>query len=683
MNPDQILELTGPAVPVNIRKGTKAPVQKAWTTLTIADVGPAYKAGLTGNIGVSLGQPSLGLHTIDCDDDETFKVMLASNPLLTETLQSHGKRGGNFWIRIEGDAPKSSKLKSQDGKALGEWRGTGNQTIIYGTHPSGIEYRNNGKTAITIPFADLKWPDTWLLPWEERQESKQNTRPDTEASEQSRVKIESVRVLVASIPPRPSYDIWLKVAAAVRHEIGDTATAIELLKEWSPEEKKGEYAELLASPFPEITFASLVHMAGHHGFSGVVRRFFYNGRSFCWESPSGFIPLPCEAPVRQHLSVMGVPSKKQAEVLCAIREQQMVGYIGPVAGLHAGLHECNGDKVLVTKGPIIIEGKQGTDTFVHDILTGLLGDPDHPQQLQTFLDWLAHSRRAVIGGKRVQTPVVVFTGRRGNGKSLAIEIIKRSLGGRSAKAYRFMSGDTPFNADLVGSELLVVDDAAASKDHRSRMTLAQNIKDNLFSGSFRMEAKGRDAVECHPVHAMVMAVNDDPDHLRVLPELDGTMGDKINLFKTQAATIPDGSDFEGIGDRLTKALPAFLYNLDRRDLSSAYDDRRRLQCFWHPEVTEALGCLSPERQLLELIHQCWSVTEDIRNHSKWVGVASELEAKLTESGASTANAARRLFSWQGACGTYMGRLAESEGSGVERAGWTHGKTRRYSVAGGG
>jgi hypothetical protein len=680
MTPDQILQLTGAAVLLNISKGSKAPTQKGWQTLTLADIGPAYKASLRGNIGISLGDPSLGLHTIDCDDDETFNVMLESNPILTDTLQSHGARGGNFWIRIEGDAPKSSKLKSQEGKALGEWRGTRNQTIIYGTHPDGIEYRNNGKMAITIPFADLKWPDTWLLPWEERQESKQNTRPDTEASEQSPVKSESVRVLVASIPPRPSYDIWLKVAAAVRHGIGDTASAIELLKEWSPEEKKGEYAELLASPFPEITFASLVHMAGHHGFSGVVTRFFYNGRSFCMKSPSGFIPLPAEAPVRQHLGILGVPPKRQAEVLCAIREQQMVGYIGPVAGLPAGLHECNGDKVLVTKGPTIIEGQKGTDTFIHDLLTGLLGDPDYPQQLQTFLDWLAHSRRAIKAGKRVQTPVVALTGKRGSGKSLAIEIIKRSLGGRSAKAYRFMSGDSPFNADLVGSELLVVDDDAASKDHRSRMALTQHIKANFFSGSFRLEAKGRDAIECFPVHALVMAVNEDPDHLRVLPELEESMEDKINLLKTWSSPIPQGLDFAGIGERLTRSLPAFLYELDQRDISGAYDERKRLKCFWHPEVVEALGCLSPERQLLELIHQCWSVTEDIRNHGKWVGVASELEAKLTEFGASTANAAKRLFSWPAACGAYLGRLSDKEGTGVAKEGWSPSKIRRYAIS---
>lgn len=684
MNPDQILELTGEVVLLNIRKGTKAPTHRGWQKLLLADMGPAYMATLRGNIGVSLGEPSRGLYTIDCDDESTFKGMLEINPILSSTLHSWSRRGGNFWLRIEGDAPKSCKLKGQDGGALGEWRGTGNQTVICGTHPSGVEYQNNGKPVITIRFSDLKWPDTWVLPWvgpfltQDRVDSSR-----LGGNQQGEISTEAVRAMLNSIPPRPDYDTWIRVAAAVRHGLGSTEGAIEMLKAWSKEEKMGEYAKVLKSPFPEISVGSLIFMARQHGFSGVVKRFFYNGRSFCMESKDRFIPLTAESAVRQHLAVLGVPESARDGVLCSIREHQLVGYIGPVAGLRSGLHEFNGDKVLVTKGPSIIEGIEGTDTFVQDILTGLLDDSEHPEQLPTFLDWLAHCRNAVVKGKRIQTPVVVFTGKRGNGKSLTIEIIKRVLGGRAAKAYRFLSGDSPFNADLVGSELLVVDDDAASKDHRSRLALAQNIKTNLFAGSFRLEAKGRDAIDCHPVHALVMAVNEDPDHLRVLPELDESMDDKINLFRTKAALIPNGGDMNEIQNRLTASLPSFLYNLDRRDLAEAYNDRNRLKCFRHPEVINALGCLSPERQLLELIHQCYSVTNAIQEEGKWVGVASELEGRLTENQAVTANSARRLFSWQGACGTYLGRLADMEGAGVKRAGWSPGKTRRYSITRGG
>jgi hypothetical protein len=43
-----------------------------------------------------------------------------------------------------------------------------------------------------------------------------------------------------------------------------------------------------------------------------------------------------------------------------------------------------------------------------------------------------------------------------------------------------------------------------------------------------------------------------------------------------------------------------------------------------------------------------------------------LEAALTESHATTQHQARRLLSWGGACGTYLGRLADAGDKGVHR-----------------
>jgi hypothetical protein len=420
----------------------------------------------------------------------------------------------------------------------------------------------------------------------------------------------------------------------------------------------------------------------HNWYESVIGRFFYNGRSYAFRGDSGSYITLVESAVRQHLANIGIQRHDMGKALCDIRETQMVSYIGEIAGLPPGLHECNGSKALVTKGPHIIEGKEGEDTFVMDMLKGLLTDPDHPEQLGVFLDWLAHARRAVLNGKRTQTPAIALVGGRGAGKSLAIEIINRSLGGRTAKAYQYFSGDNRFNADLAGAELLVIDDAAASRDQRSRAAFAQNLKDSFFSASFRVEGKGTNAVHIQPVHALAIALNEDPEHLRVLPEMDESMEDKISLFRVRQAPIPHGSGHSQVSDMLTRGMPAFLWELNVRNISESYDHVGRLKTFWHPEITEAIGCMSPERQLLELIHQCGSVTEDINNNGEWIGTASELQALLTEYTKPTAHAAKGLFTWKQACGTYLGRLARIHSSGVKLAGVGHQKIARYSVSGG-
>ena len=674
---DDILQLTGPAVLLDIKSKSKAPKRKAWQQLTLEDMSPSYKADLQNNIGVSLGAPSQGLHTIDCDDDEAFKTLLKLNPELKETLQSHGARGGNFWVRIDGEAPKNSKIKSERGEPLGEWRGTGNQTVIHGMHPKGSVYRNNGKRALSMCFEAIKWPDNWSLPWEDQKRPIGNPPSGTQ---EGPIAFDRVQALLDSIPKRPSYDLWLKISASVRNAIGDTEKAIELLKTWSPEEVQGEYEKLLQASFPEISYKTLIYHAERHGFSGVVKKFFYTGYSFQMQSPQGFIPLRTESQVCQHLTEMLVPKQNHPQVLCSIRENQFVSYVGPVAGHSPGLYRCNGEKILATRGPIIIEAKNGEDYFIGQFFRSLLGDTEHPEQIDYFLDTLAYMRRAVITGQRVQSPVIALIGKRGDGKSLAIEIMKQALGGRTAKAYRFMSGDTCFNADLVGAELLVIDDDAVSKDHRSRVTLAHNIKTNLFSGSFRLEAKGRDAIECYPTHAMVMALNDDPEHLRVLPEIDESMMDKINLFKTSPSDIPKEVTRQELARLISESIPAFVYQLDQRDISQALDSRRRIKCFMHPEIYSALNDLSPEIQLLGLIHQNVLISGEITRGGKWVGTASELQSLLTDYQCSTAASARHLLSWSNACGTYLGRLAQSERFGVKKTGYSPHKIQRYTIS---
>lgn len=660
-----LLELLGTAVLLDVTKGGKAPRDKRWQRITLEDMTPHYLRGLTGNIGVSLGKASNGLHSIDCDEETTFARLLELNPDFANTLQSHGKRGGNFWLRIEGEAPKTGHFhrrpKSKDSR-LGEWRGTGAQTIIHGRHPSGINYRNNGRPVATMKFSDIVWPSDWWMPWQEHDAPPASSK-EAQAERQSKDRL-VVETMLQSIPPRPDYDLWMKLVAAVRNSLGNDDEAVEMLKAWSPEETPGEYSKLLkSSAFPEITFGTLFHHADDNGFAGAVKRFFYSTRAFGMQGRNGYIPLNGEAAVRQHLEKLGVPKPAHGSILCDIRETQFVDYIGPIAGHPPGLHTFNGSKMVITSGPLIVPAVAGKCSFMDAFITGLLEDPRHPSQLGRFLDWLAHCRRAVLNHRRVQTPAVALAGQRGDGKSLLIEIINRSLGNRSAKGYDFFSGRKTFNAEMAGAELIVMDDDAASNHHGARVRLAQAIKSNQFASGVRIEGKGREAFNADPIQAIVMAANRDAEALRVLPEL-AEMDDKIMLLKTSPAPCHETPE-ENIA-AIEAELPAFLHQLEARDLSQAYDERRRLKCFWHPEIVEAVGLLSPERQLLDLAHQLPAVHNTVITGGEWCGTAAELEAALTDREATTQHQARRLLSWGGACGTYLGRLADAGNLGVHR-----------------
>jgi hypothetical protein len=162
-----ILRLLGPALLLPWPAGCKGSPKK-WKHLQLTDMSaPSHLAELerAGNIGVVLGRASNGLLTLDFDDEDYIERFLEANPLLRTTLRTTAQRGCNIWLRCTTDYPRSSKLKNRSGEEIGEWRADGNQTIVAGTHPTGVPYRFVVENpAIVIDYSEIVWPDVILPP---------------------------------------------------------------------------------------------------------------------------------------------------------------------------------------------------------------------------------------------------------------------------------------------------------------------------------------------------------------------------------------------------------------------------------------------------------------------------------------------------------------------------------------
>ncbi|MHA3771603.1 phage/plasmid primase, P4 family [Verrucomicrobiota bacterium sgz303538] len=156
------------AVLIPIPAGQKAPKVKGWNQLRLEDTRTEeYRRELSkGNIGVLLGDPSNGLCAIDIDSNEAVEPFLKLNPMLAETVRSKGARGEQIWLRIKGEAPQLTKLRTLDRKDWGEWRATGGQSVIHGTHPNGMPYHVVCEGPIaTLTFEQIIWPENLKLPW--------------------------------------------------------------------------------------------------------------------------------------------------------------------------------------------------------------------------------------------------------------------------------------------------------------------------------------------------------------------------------------------------------------------------------------------------------------------------------------------------------------------------------------
>jgi YVTN family beta-propeller protein len=68
------------------------------------------------------------------------------------------------------------------------------------------------------------------------------------------------------IPKRPNYSDWIKIVAAVGDAL-PLEDAIELLKEWSPEEQEGEYGDKLPHRLENVHIGTLIHLAKQQGWT--------------------------------------------------------------------------------------------------------------------------------------------------------------------------------------------------------------------------------------------------------------------------------------------------------------------------------------------------------------------------------------------------------------------------------
>ena len=192
--------------------------------------------------------------------------------------------------------------------------------------------------------------------------------------------------------------------------------------------------------------------------------------------------------------------------------------------------------------------------------------------------------------------------------------------------------------------------------------MAQSIKGYLFSTEVGFEKKGRDQLQFKPIQAVVIAVNRAPEHLRVLPNLEDSMEDKISILVTSPGKIP--SDIQGKPEALSKIvdreLPGFLFALEQRIPAT---EGGRLKCYRNPEILADLNILSNEYQLLALIRE--AAEADPEAFAKPV-TANHLANYLTGQYAVTRHSAQGLLRWPPVCGMYLSTLAKDPFSGVEK-----------------
>jgi hypothetical protein len=342
-----------------------------------------------------------------------------------------------------------------------------------------------------------------------------------------------------------------------------------------------------------------------------------------------------------------------------IQDNHSVAYAAPLAGHRKGLYPIEGQRILVINSPTLIKPQPGSWQTLDFVLSNLLG-----QQTVYVYGWLKVALEFLRENQRGPGQALVLAGEHNCGKSLLQNLITRLLGGRSAKPYRYMTEQTAFNSELFTAEHLMIEDEPASSDLRTRRKFGSYIKIVTVDETQSFHAKNRPALTLKPFWRLTISVNIEPHNLLILPELDESIEDKVILLKATKFPMPmpthTPTKQKAFWDKLISELPAFVDFLLKWEIPEEMrSERFGITHYHHPEIRKAIDAVSPEMRMLALVDR----TVFCGKTTPWEGTAAELQIFLE---LAETEESHKLFGYDSAAGSYLGRLAKKVANRVQK-----------------
>jgi len=392
--------------------------------------------------------------------------------------------------------------------------------------------------------------------------------------------------------------------------------------------------------------------------------------------------------VSRHLSDQyDEPKELMQAVRESVKNRELDGGVqwhGSIAGHAQGLSKDTNDlPILITSEAKIPEPMAGDAPTISEIIGGAFADP---MATTVFMSWLSGRYKSVSAHCHIPSPMLVLAGEINSGKSLLAWIVAQTLGGRTANPYSAWSGGMLWNDDLVGSELLLVDDCVASTDIRNRRAFGASFKESVYPHSVQLRKRNHSSISVRPVWCVMVCCNSTPESLQIIPPLDADLADKIALLHVIGVKLPiDTSTPDGkiqLQSLIRSELPAFAQQLiDWVTPDELKDSRSGVIAWRDPELSESVDAHSPSKRLealLEAAFADYGIWHDLPRDM----TASEVEARLVELNSPVREQARQLCgTWHGACGSALAKLARSGSQYVslsDRA--PVGKALRYAIS---
>jgi len=295
---------------------------------------------------------------------------------------------------------------------------------------------------------------------------------------------------------------------------------------------------------------------------------FFDGRNYFRKNNSDDWLLYNKEDIKLFLRVrMGLTAKPSSQsavseldrTLCFVQDTNRVDSVLPCVNRKPGIIELDGQRILnIYKSkptqPIPDDVKVTPKdfpwlaNFFHNLF-------DNEEQLPYFLGWLKRFYEDSLFYLARSGHAIFLAGNPNLGKTLIADFIVPKMVGGFRDASAFLLGeDGGFTAPFMEVPVLTVNDEQASSDETKHTKYSSVIKKLVANKDFYYNQKYEKAGSIKWCGRVIVTCNTDPKSLRLLPDVEISMLDKIMMFKLSEIKK---DFFEGFTTHIERELPYF------------------------------------------------------------------------------------------------------------------------------
>jgi hypothetical protein len=408
-------------------------------------------------------------------------------------------------------------------------------------------------------------------------------------------------------------------------------------------------------PWSAILGGKFVRQFQADQIGGSISEVYFDGRDYWvqlsngkWQSKNKS-DMALFLKVKRSLSTAvprGLSISEVDQALSQIQDEQAIECAAPLIHRPKGIVYVNGFRVLNTSTVSVMQPAEGgagspstlgrancpsePSSTVNFLLSTSHSFPwlasyfstlfDPTEQLDYFLAWLRRWYASALDGKMLPGQASFFAGVPNTGKTLlSTLILSRTFGGH-IDASSFLSGEDGFNSHLFNSAVWAVDDVVPLTDNKSHLKFSALIKKMAANRTFSVREKYRVDKLIEWNGRVVVTCNTDPESIRILPDVDLSNRDKINLFR-----VADRDTFtfpKDVADIIQAELPFFLrWLLDWSPPDHVLGDSRYgVQTYCEASLFEAARHSSSAYSFLEVLLKFFEGMA----YDTWTGSATDL-----------------------------------------------------------